>query len=72
VNIHELPQHIPMQNIAVKGSGLLGGSSAFAGFVTDMSQWTELAQILANLGIFIGGVTAFITLGYSMYKGRSK
>jgi hypothetical protein len=72
VNIQDMAHQIPAQDLLIKGSGLLGGSSAFAGLMADISHWSELAQILANLGIFIGGVTAFITFTYSIYKGKHK
>ena len=66
-----LAQHIP-EGVLIKGSGLLGGGSAFAGLTADLSGWSEIAQILANLGIFIGAMTALCTFLYTIYKGRKK
>jgi hypothetical protein len=75
MNISELSQHIPqgsMHDLLIKASGVVGGGSAFAGIMADMSQWSELAQILGNIGVFIGGLTAFGTFVYSIYKGKPK
>ncbi len=75
MTIQELIQHIPhgsAQDMLIKVSGVAGGGTVFAGLTLDMSHWSELAQIFANFGIFIGGVAAFGTFAYSLYKGRPK
>lgn len=73
MNLSDIIQHIPhgsAQDTAIKVSGFLGGGSAFAGLTADLSGWSEVAQILANMGIFIGGLAALITICYTMYRGR--
>ena len=75
VRIQDAIQHIPTgsaHDMAIKASGLVGGSTAFAGVTTDLSTYSELAQILANVGIFISSIVAFFALCYSVYKGTKK
>ena len=75
MNVQEIVQHISPhlpQATVIKASGLLGGGTAFAGLTADLSGWSEIAQILANFGIFIGAITAFSTFVYTIYKSRKK
>ena len=75
MNLQEAMHLIPSQSVnatAVKLSGFIGGSTAFAGLTVDLSAYSQVAQILANVGIFIGAVTALITFIYTVYKGKNK
>ena len=68
-------QHISqsgVQDAAIKGSGLLGGSVSLAGMTADLSEWSEISQIVANFGIGIGGIAAMGTLIYTLYTARKK
>ena len=72
VKLSDAIQHIPTgsaHDMAIKVSGLVGGSTAFAGLSTDLSSWSEISQIAANFGIFISSIVAFFALCYSFYKG---
>jgi len=69
--IQEVIRQVPSATI-VRGSGLLGASSALAGATADLSQWSELSIIAANFGIALGSVVAAISLGYTIYRGRAK
>ena len=75
VRLQDAIQHIPTgsaHDMAIKISGLVGGSTAFAGVTTDLSTYSEVAQILSNVGIFISSIVAFFALVYSVYKGTKK
>lgn len=72
MKLQELVDHIPnmtASGVGVKGSGLLGGSSALAGLAADLSSWTEVSQIAANFGILFGSVVAALSFTYTIYKG---
>lgn len=72
VRLQDAIQHIPTgsaHDLAIKGSGLIGGSTAFAGLSKDLSSWSEISQIAANFGIFISAIVAFSAFCYSIYKG---
>lgn len=71
IRVQEAVQHVP-SDLVIRGSGLLGGSTALAGVATDLSQWSEVAQIMGNVGIFVGAITAFLSLCYTVYRGRKK
>ena len=72
MTLQDALNHIPAgsgHDLAIKASGLVGGSTAFAGLSADISQWSEVSQIAANFGIFISSIVAFFALVYSVYKG---
>ena len=72
MTLQQAIQHIPTgsaHDLAIKGSGLVGASTAFAGTTADLSEWTELSVIVANFGIGLSSIVAFLALGYSIYKG---
>ena len=63
-------QDTPAQDVVIRTSGLVGGSVSVFGLSVDTSALTYWAQILADVGIFIGAVAAMITILYTIYKGR--
>ena len=71
IRVQEAIQHVP-SDLIIRGSGLLGGSSALAGMAADISQWTEVSQIAANFGILLGSIVAALSLTYTIYKGFKK
>lgn len=75
VRLQDAIQHIPtgsVHDLAIKASGVVGGSTAFAGLSKDLSNWSEISQIAANFGIFISAIVAFSAFCYSLYKGSKK
>tara|TARA_R110002094_G_scaffold157781_1_gene144015 strand:+ start:7754 stop:8038 length:285 start_codon:yes stop_codon:yes gene_type:complete len=74
MTLQDALNHIPVgsgHDLAIKASGLVGGSTAFAGLSAEstISEWSEISQIAANFGIFISSIVAFFALCYSVYKG---
>ena len=55
---------------AIKASGVFGGGISLLGLSVDTSGLAEWAQIAANIGIFMGGLAALVTIGYTIIKGR--
>ena len=75
VKLSDAIQHIPTgsaHDMAIRVSGIVGGSTAFAGITTDLSTYSEIAQIIANLGIGLSSIVAFFALCYSVYKGTKR
>lgn len=75
MNIQEIAQHIaesPARDLAVKASGLVGAGVSFFGVQLDLSGFSEIAQIAANVGIFLAGLAAFMTILYTVFTGRKR
>ena len=62
----------PQDLVIVKGSGYAATAVAATGLTADLSGWSEVAQIVANFGIGLAALTAFLTFIYTVYKGRKK
>jgi len=75
MNLHEIAQHIaesPARDIAVKVSGLAGAGVSFFGVQVDLSGMNQIAQIAANLGIFLAGLAAFMTIVYTILTRKKQ
>jgi len=67
----DLIQQIPPEAApAIKASGVVGGGSALFGLSVDTSGLGIWAEIAANLGVFMGGLAALLTIAYTILKGR--
>jgi hypothetical protein len=75
MTISEAINHIPtgsVHDLTIKLSGLMGAGTSFAGLTSDLSHWTEVSQVIANLGIGLSGLVAALAFCYSIYKSIKK
>lgn len=56
----------------VKTAGIAGASSAGFGLIIDTESLSVWMQIAADLGVFLGGVAAIISIIWSVAKGRGR
>lgn len=60
------------QDMLIKTSGAIGATSSAFGLAIDKSDLSFWMGILADAGVFMGGVVAVLTLLYTIYKGKRK
>ncbi|MAA66778.1 MAG: hypothetical protein CL581_18645 [Alteromonadaceae bacterium] len=51
-----------------KVGGTIGGGTAIFGLTVDLSAWSANAVVLADLGIFFGGVAGLLTFIWGIYR----
>lgn len=68
MNIAELASAAADSSTAKVG-GTIGGGTAIFGLTVDLSSWSANAVVLADLGIFFGGVAGLLTFIWGIWKG---